>query len=216
MHEKILLFPFGGNAREALTVIADINKDKETWDVLGFIDDNESLRGREIQGVEVLGGRDILGRYGDAKVLAVPGNPSEYLQRRKIIDELQFFPQRFATVIHPSVVCSADAEVGFNSLLTPNVVINQGSRVGNHCVILPNTVISHESSVGSYSCIGSNVSISGSVSIGEQCYIGSGVTVKDGVTIGEGSLIGIGSNVLEDVPAGEVRAGNPAKFLRKI
>ena len=46
--------------------------------------------------------------------------------------------------------------------------------------------------------------------------IGSSVTLMCGITIGAGALIGAGSLVLNDVPDGEVWAGNPARFIRKI
>ena len=40
---EILLFPFGGNAKEAVTVIESINRIKKTWDIIGFIDDNKEM-----------------------------------------------------------------------------------------------------------------------------------------------------------------------------
>lgn len=46
--------------------------------------------------------------------------------------------------------------------------------------------------------------------------IGGGSTVLCGVTIGERAVIGAGSVVTKDVPAGEVWAGNPARFLRRV
>ena len=52
--------------------------------------------------------------------------------------------------------------------------------------------------------------------VGQGASIGSSVTVLCGVTIGAGALIGAGSLVLGDVPAGEVWAGNPARFIRKV
>ena len=46
--------------------------------------------------------------------------------------------------------------------------------------------------------------------------IGAGSTILCGVTIGEDAIIGIGSVVTKDIPAGEVWAGNPARFLKKV
>ena len=40
--------------------------------------------------------------------------------------------------------------------------------------------------------------------------------ILKGVTIGENSVVGAGSVVTKDIPSGEVWAGNPAKFIRKI
>jgi len=45
--------------------------------------------------------------------------------------------------------------------------------------------------------------------------IGSGVTILCGLTIGADSIVGSGSVVTRDIPAGEIWAGNPARFLRK-
>ena len=76
MPKKLILFPFGGNAREALVIIQAVNEIKKTWEVLGFLDDNASLWGREYCGVKVLGNKKLLKKFSDASVLVVPGNPS--------------------------------------------------------------------------------------------------------------------------------------------
>ena len=39
MPKKLLIFPFGGNAREAAAIIEHINEIDRKWDVIGFIDD---------------------------------------------------------------------------------------------------------------------------------------------------------------------------------
>lgn len=46
--------------------------------------------------------------------------------------------------------------------------------------------------------------------------IGSGTTVLCGVSIGKNALIGAGSVVTKSVPPGEVWAGNPARFMRRL
>ncbi len=52
--------------------------------------------------------------------------------------------------------------------------------------------------------------------IKKQASVGSGVTLLCGITIGEGAIIGAGSLVTKSVPPGEIWAGNPARFLRKV
>lgn len=216
MSKKLLLFPFGGNAREALLSIFAINKIKREWDIVGFIDDDQSHHGKSSCGIKVIGGRVILKDIPDAFVLAVPGSPTSYLKRKDIISSLKAEISRFATILHPSVVIAPDATIGYNTVIMPNVVISCGVRIGNHCIILPNTVVSHDSVVDDYCCVGSNISISGSVRIGSSCYIGSGTKMRENVSIGEGSLVGLGSNVISDIEARVVAAGNPTKVIRKI
>jgi sugar O-acyltransferase (sialic acid O-acetyltransferase NeuD family) len=215
MSKKLLIFPFGGNARESLISILAINETAQEWNVAGFVDDDHSLHGKDYYGIKVLGGRELLKDYSDAFVLAVPGSPKGYLRRKSIIESLPVERSRFATIIHPSVVRAPDSAIGYNTLIMPHVVVSCGVQVGSHCIILPNTVIAHDSVVRDYCCIGSNVSISGAVSIGSECYIGSGVKVREDIRIGSRSLIGLGSNVLSDIEEGIVAIGNPAKAMRK-
>ena len=215
MPEKLIIFPFGGNARETLLSIMAINRNERVWDVTGFIDDDPALHGKDCLGVKVLGGREILKRFPDSKILAVPGNAGIHLKRREIIESLGIDKKRFVTIIDPSAAVSPDAKVGCNTSLMRNVFVSCGAVVGDHCVVLPNTVISHDSSVGDYCSIGSNVSISGFVVIGPMCYVGSGVSVRELISIGKGALIGLGANVISDIEEGVVAVGNPARGIRR-
>jgi len=215
MPDRLIIFPFGGNARESLLTILDINKKNKKWDVLGFIDDDSSSWGKECCGVKVLGGQEVIKEFQDVKILAVPGNPNDYLKRQEIIDRLEIDNNHFATIIHPSVTVSPDTILGYNTIIMSNVVVSCGVNIGNHCVVLPNSVIAHDCIVGDYCCIGSNVTISGNVALGSNCYVGSGASMRDNIKIGENTLIGLGSNVISNFASGVVVAGNPAKRMRE-
>lgn len=52
------------------------------------------------------------------------------------------------------------------------------------------------------------------VRIGRRAWLGCNVIVLPGVEIGEDAVIGAGAVVTRDVPAGEVWAGNPARFVK--
>lgn len=215
MPKKIIIFPFGGNARESLMSIFAINALKRQWETVGFIDDDIASKGKVCCGVKVLGGREVLKKITQAKVLAVPGSPKNFLKRKDIITSLGLESTRFATIIHPSVNIAKDAEIGYGSLIMPNVVISCGVKLGKFSVVLPNTVISHDATIGDYCCFGSNVTVSGNVNIGPECYIGSGVKIRENINIGEKTLLGLGSNVISDIENGVVAVGNPARILRR-
>jgi len=210
----VILFPFSGNAREAIITILALNSVEPTWNILGFIDDNTDLYGKECCGFKVLGGRDKLSEFQSAKILAVPGNPDNFIMRREIIYQLSVTRDRFATIIDPSCRIATDSDIGVNTLIMGNVTISCSVVIGDHCVILPNTVISHDSKIEDYSLVGSNVSISGSCNIGWNCYVGSGSNIRGNLKIGSCSLIGIGSCVIKNVPENATVVGNPARVLR--
>lgn len=50
----------------------------------------------------------------------------------------------------------------------------------------------------------------------EGASIGSGVTLLAGITVGAGAIVGAGSVVTKTVGAGEIWAGNPARYIRKV
>lgn len=51
--------------------------------------------------------------------------------------------------------------------------------------------------------------------IGNDVWIGANACIKAGVTIGDGAVIGMGAVVTEDVGPYEVRAGVPARLIKK-
>jgi len=211
----LLLFPFNGNTREAVTVIDCLNQQNKQWNLLGFIDDDPATWNKSFQGHKVLGGREQLAKHSQAKILAVPGRAENYLQRKRIIDSLDVEKSRFTILTHPKAAISKDTTIGYNTLIMAGVVTTANVAIGNHCAILPNSVLSHDVKMGDYCLMGSNVSVSGSVVIHPQCYLGSGCKVMHEIEIAEGTLIGLGSVVLKSTRPHTVLAGNPAKVLRE-
>ncbi len=211
----LLIFPYGGNSREAADVVYAINQEKPTWNLLGFLDDDPLKKGQLYRNVSVLGGRELLGKYPDAKILMVVGSPHNYLNRDKIISGLKIPADRYASLIHPSVKFTPSVKMGCNVLIMANVVLTANVSIGNHCLIRPNAVLSHETVIKDYSIIGSNVSISGSVMVEELCYVGAGVQIKESVTIGRGAMLGMGAVVVKSVAPHTTVVGNPARPLKK-
>lgn len=54
------------------------------------------------------------------------------------------------------------------------------------------------------------------VYIRKGAFIGGHSIILKGVEIGEKSIVGAGSVVTKSIPAGEIWAGNPARFIRRI
>lgn len=54
------------------------------------------------------------------------------------------------------------------------------------------------------------------VTIKKGAFIGGHTIILKGVTVGCYSVVGAGSVVTQNIPDGEVWAGNPAKFIKKV
>jgi sugar O-acyltransferase (sialic acid O-acetyltransferase NeuD family) len=203
---QLLIFPFNGNGIEALDCI---NGDK---DFLGFIDDTKEKQGNNIQGFKVYD-RSALTSFPDARILAVPGSPSSYPERKKIIDSLGVDRNRFISLVHPRANISARAEIGSNVLIMGGVWISAGARIGDHVCILPNSVIHHDSIIGEYTLVGSNVTVAGHTSVGRFCYIGSGTSIINNIEVGDYTLAGMGSNIIKSIKEHSRVVGNPARSI---
>lgn len=204
----LLIFPCNGNGLEALACIGD------AYCFIGFVDDTPDKIGTDQYGYKVYD-RQVFSQKPEALVLAVPGSPSSYKERRKIIDGLELGKDRFARVIHPKAAISPLATIGFNVLIMAGVVITSNALIGDHSCILPNTVIHHDVKIGAWSLVGSNVTIAGNTIVEENCYIGSGTSLINNIVVGARTLIGLGSNVIGHVPEGSKMVGNPARQLLK-
>ncbi len=201
---KLVIFPFNGNGIEALDCLND-----DEFEFIGFIDDDLAKNSDHYQIFQ----RDILKRFPEFKLLAVPGGPESFMKRKNIISSINQDPDRFYTVIHPSASIGKNVKVGMNCLIMAGVVLTSNSIIGNHVCILPNSVVHHDSNIGEYTLLGSNVVVAGGTTIGCNSYIGSGSNIKNGLTIGKGTLVGLGSNILKNTEENSKMVGNPASDL---
>ena len=205
--QKLIIFPFNGNGREALDCL-----DPELFECIGFVDDDFENKKQRAGGIPVYG-REFISKYPEAKVLAVPGSASSFRERNQVIDSLQLPAEKFATILHPSVVKGRDVHIGYNSLVMAGTVLTSNCFIGNHVCILPNSVIHHDTRIGDFTLVGSGVCVGGGTHIGENCYIASGSTIIHGIHIGSMALVGLASNVIRDITSNARVVGNPAREI---
>lgn len=213
--KDLILYPFSGTTREAVSVIQAVNAVHPQYNLIGFLDDNLALKGITYRDYPILGTPSDFSNYPQAFILACPNQSNTCRNRHLEILKLGIPKDRFATLIHPTVEQGHQTQVGHNTLIMGGVHLTNEVSIGNHCLILPNTVIGHEATVEDYALIGANVSISGGVHIEENCYIGSGSQLFQGTHIRQGTIIGMGSVVLYSTEGNSTIAGNPARALHQ-
>jgi len=125
-----------------------------------------------------------------------------------------------------------------NTKIGAFVEIQKGSKIGENCKISSHTFICEGVTIQDNVFIGHNVTFINdkypkAINPGGELQtekdwevlptivengasIGSSVTILCGVTIGNQAIVGAGSIVTRNIPGGEIWAGNPAKFIRKV
>ncbi len=122
------------------------------------------------------------------------------------------------------------AQIGENCNICSHCFIENDVHIGNNVTIKCGVQIWDGITIEDNVQVGANVSFTNDkypraknkdwkllrTKVCKGASIGAGSTILPGLTIGENALVGAGSVVTCDIPAGEVWAGNPARFIRKI
>ena len=211
MEKPVVIFGAGALGRSAVEIFNSNNVL-----VYGFLDDDETLQGKEIDDVAVLGTTDdesflqIVGKDCEAFV-AVDENELRKSTVETLNDSRKVMP---VNAIHSSAIIAKTASLGHGNLVGAGVIVGSGASIGNHCLLHSRVVVDHEAKLGNYVQVGAGANINAGVVIGDEVFIGSGVTVVSGIKIGKGARIGAGSVVVKHVEKNAVLFGNPAMEVK--
>jgi len=211
----IYIIGAGGFGREVVWLIQRINEVKPTWNIKGFIDDDNSLWGRSEDAYPVLGGcQYLLEKAEITEVYAVCAVGTAKV--RKLIVEKLADRVKFATVIDPSVIFSKRVKIGAGCIICARTIITVDIKIGDHVIINLGCTIGHDDIIHDFVTIYPGVNVSGNVEIGECSELGTGMQIIQGKKIGIGCIIGAGAVVVKDIPDKCTAVGSPAKPIKYV
>ncbi|WP_195986778.1 acetyltransferase [Clostridium sp. D53t1_180928_C8] len=209
--KNIVIIGAGGVGRETSLIIQQINELEPTWNLIGFIDDNQEKWGKVINGYSVIGGIDSLEFLTpDTYVVIAIAN---YEVKKNIVNKINN-KLKFATIIHPKVWVHDYMTIGQGTIIYEGAILTANIEIGNHVIISPKCGVGHDSIIKDYVSLLWNVNVSGNDIIDEGVMMGSASTVIQGNKIGKGSNIGAGAVVIEDIESFSTAIGVPAKVIK--
>ena len=176
---------------------------------VGFFDDDPNATLAKRLYLPCLGRLDDASRLaGPRWVIALGGLAA----RRSLLTRMAAFPDqsRAVTIVNPSAVVSASAEIGAGTLIAPRALVHCFARVGDHSIINTGAIVEHECEIGENAHVAPGATLGGNVSVGADTLVGIGAAVLPGVRIGARCVIGAGATVVRNVPDGATVVGTPA------
>ena len=209
--KDIAIYGAGGFGREVACLIKRINDETPTWNLVGFFDDNPSLRGQMISHYGTcLGCIEDLNAYTNPLYITIPiGNPSIVKQ---IVGKITNQNISFPNLIHPTFKLADENafKIGEGNIIQGECSASCDVEFGDFNVLNGNVVFGHDAKVGSFNTFMPATRISGEVHIGDENFFGVGSIVLQHIKIGNNVRLGAGSVMMTKPKDGNLYIGNPA------
>ena len=199
--KDLIILGAGGTAFDLIDIAIAMNKIKKQWNILGLLDDNIELIGRNVYNFPVLGTIAQSEEYKDAYFVSSIGDAYRTKLRMIVRKKVPFANERFASLIHPTAIISESAIIEPGAVIYGNVTLSGKVHIGHDVFLCGNTFLGHECVIGNHTLLSVGNYLASDVDVGNCCYLGVGVIVRHQITIGENCLIGVGTKIIKSIPS---------------
>jgi len=211
MKEKIFVYGASGHAK----VVIDVIERQGLFDIAFLVDDDTSLKGNDVYGYRVLGGKEeLLGQreHVTSGIVAIGSNTA----RVKVAGWLMGNGFLLVTAIHPAAELARGVTLGAGTVVMAGVVVNSDAHIGGNVILNTRASFDHDCTIGDGVHIAPGATLCGTVRVGDGAFVCAGATVIPNISIGVEAVIGAGSTVIRDVPDRATVVGSPAKMVRQF
>lgn len=199
----------GGFGREVAWLAERINEMTPTWNIKGFIDDDESVLGTQQGNYHVVGTCRALETM-EKEVWVVCAIGASHV-RRKVIEKISGNSKlRFATLVDPSVIMSCGVKIGEGSIICAGNILTVDLSIGNHVIINLDCTVGHDVVIEDYVTLYPSVNVSGCSVLETGVEMGTGSQIIQGKKVMKETIVGAGAVVTKDLPANCTAVGVPA------
>ena len=212
--KDIAIYGAGGFGKEVACLIKRINQKEQTWNLVGFFDDDPTLKGKMISHFgPCMGGIDVLNDYPkDLSVAMALGNSHIVKQLvEKVKNDKISFPNLVDITFYQ--VDPETFSIGQGNIIQGMCSVSCDVKIGNFNVMNGSVDVGHDVSIGSFNTFMPAVRVSGEVRIGECNFFGINSIVLQQIKIGNNVKIGAGSVLMTKPKDGNLYLGVPAKKM---
>lgn len=213
MAARIVIYGAGGQGREVLQLIRDLNAVQPEWDCVGFLVDERFPSPGEVAGLPVLGGLDWLVAHPEVQVVVAVGAPAG---RRALVAQIrERCANAFPSLVHPRAWVGDGVELGEGVLVCAGAMLTTDIRVGAHVHLNVGVTLAHDDVLEDFVTLAPGVHVAGWVRLREGAELGIGCNVIPRRTVGAWTVVGAGAVVTADLDGDCVAVGVPARPIRR-
>ena len=210
MKRDLIIIGAGSVGGHVACGLQDYSKE---YNLLGFLDDDESKKGTDFVAFPVLGTIDSIINYPPT-ISIVIGIAFPTI-KFKIVEKLRSLGYKnFPSLISDFAWLSINTKIGEGCIIYPGTTINYNCTIKNFVVINMNCAIGHDCNIGDYVSFAPGVLTGGHTCVGRFSEMGIGSQTIQGISIGHKSTIGAGTVIIKDVPDTAVVVGNPGRIIK--
>jgi len=145
--KRIVILGAGGHGQVIADILLLLAKEDGANIPIGFVDEDESLVGKQVLGLPVLGNlHDLQSIEPEGVVVAIGDNRT----RRALSLTLQEQGLTLVNAVHPNSVIARDVRMGSGVMICPGAIVNTGTLVGDGVILNTGCTIDHHNAIGSY------------------------------------------------------------------
>lgn len=186
------------------------NQFTDTFEFIGFLDDDIKKHNKIIAGIPVIGSIDMLPNYIHENIAVAWGIAFPKI-KVQLVAQFQHLKAEYPSFISKNAWVSNQVTIGQGCILYPGVSINYETNIGDFVVMNMNCAIGHNATIADFSSLAPGVNLGGYTSIGKRTDMGIGAATKQFITIGSDCVIGGQAMVVVNIKDNTTVKGIPAK-----
>lgn len=208
--KPLVIIGAGDFGREVSFVVERLNQQGAGWNLLGFVDDDDGMRGVMADGYPVLGPIAHLREMGGP--IWVVCSIGKGRVRAQVMEKVLSWPKILAaTLVDPSVIVGRGSQIGAGSVVCPGTVLAINVSLGAHTIVNLNCTVGHDTVLEDCCTVHPGSNLSGKIHVGRCTDIGTGTKIIQGLSVAPGSVLGAGAVVVRDILEPGTYVGVPIK-----
>jgi len=211
--KRVVIIGAGGFGREVAETIRAIELSSRDIKLLGYIDDNKDLHGKEITGGKILGGMGWIDSWKALRndplyFTCAIGDP---IIKKKVVKKAIEYGYEPITIIHPKAIVGRNCKIGKGVIIQAFAVICVDNTIGDYVHINLQSLVGHDGMIGDYSTVSSLCDVTGFSKLGKYVFMGSGSSVLPSVKVGNYATIGAGGIATKDIEPYSLNVAFPVR-----